>query len=182
MQQGQQPFWAWLQLLARLTFNTRNNAANKPARLAQLDDGNDRAILVHGDEGPAQVVRLGHLGTPSLDAATKLPCPRRPPHSIFRFRVIRLRSEISLWPAFADVRRLQPQIIERRRHAAEAGDYRLSPPSHGTRNRKFESISLHRRVTCEPDLTAAAAGAGSISAQERHRQRSPPCRPGGPRF
>src|SRR5437764_15273652 len=43
------------------------------ARLAQLEDGNDRAILVQGDEGSAQVVRLGHSGTPSLDAATKLP-------------------------------------------------------------------------------------------------------------
>src|SRR2546421_9135682 len=47
-----------------------------------LEDGNDRAILVQGDEGPAQVVRLGHRGTPSLDAATKLPFPRRPPHRI----------------------------------------------------------------------------------------------------
>jgi hypothetical protein len=54
-----QPFWARLQLLARLTLNTRNDAANQPARLAQLDDGDDRAILVQGDEGPAQVVRLG---------------------------------------------------------------------------------------------------------------------------
>ena len=33
---------------------------------AQLDDGNDRAILVQGDEGSAQVVRLGHRGTPSV--------------------------------------------------------------------------------------------------------------------
>jgi len=55
-------------------------------------------------------------------------------------------SEISLWPAFTDVRRRQPQIIERRRTAAEAGDYRLRPPMHGTQNRKFESISLQRRV------------------------------------
>jgi hypothetical protein len=39
-----QPFRARLQLLARLTLNTRNDAANQPARLAQLDDGNDRAI------------------------------------------------------------------------------------------------------------------------------------------
>src|ERR1700738_4256111 len=79
MRHGKQPFWAWLQLLARLTLN-------QPARLAQLDDGNDRAILLQGDEGPAQVVRLGHRGTPSLDAATKLPFPRRPPHSISRSR------------------------------------------------------------------------------------------------
>src|SRR5205807_4753354 len=66
MQHRKQPFWARLQLLARLTLNTRNDAANQPARLAQLDDGNDRAILVQGDEGPAQVVRLGHRGTPSI--------------------------------------------------------------------------------------------------------------------
>src|SRR6202030_1393897 len=86
MQHRKQPFWARVQLLARLTLNTRNDAANQPARLAQLDDGYDRAILVEGDEGPAQVVRVGHRGTPSVNAATKLPFPRRPPHSIFRFR------------------------------------------------------------------------------------------------
>jgi len=66
IQHGKQPFWARLQLLARLTLNTRNYAANQPTRLAQLDDGNDRAILVQGDEGPAQVVWLGHRGTPSV--------------------------------------------------------------------------------------------------------------------
>src|SRR6478736_6467466 len=54
VQHRKQPFRARLQLLARLTLNTRNDAANQPARLAQLDDGNDRAILVQGDEGPAQ--------------------------------------------------------------------------------------------------------------------------------
>src|SRR5204863_9546292 len=53
-QQAKQPFWARLELLARLTLNPRNYAGNQPARLAQLDDGNDRAILVQGDEGPAQ--------------------------------------------------------------------------------------------------------------------------------
>jgi hypothetical protein len=73
LQQGKQPFWARLQLLARLTLNPGKHAGNEPARLAQLDDGNDRAILVQGDEGSAQVGRLGHRGTPSLDAATKLP-------------------------------------------------------------------------------------------------------------
>jgi hypothetical protein len=34
MQQGKQPFWAWLQLLARLTLNAGMHAANQPARLA----------------------------------------------------------------------------------------------------------------------------------------------------
>jgi hypothetical protein len=66
MQQGKQPFWARFQLLARLTLNTRNDAANQPARLAQLDHGNERAILVQGDEGSAQVILLGHRGTPSI--------------------------------------------------------------------------------------------------------------------
>src|SRR6516165_8286209 len=84
VQQRKQPFWARLQLLARLTLNAGKHTANQPARLAHLDDGNDRAIVVQGDEGPAQVIRLGHRGTPSVDAATKLPCPRRPPHSIYR--------------------------------------------------------------------------------------------------
>src|SRR5262249_8423770 len=36
------------------------------------------AILVQGDEGSAQVVRLGHRGTPSINAATKLPFPPPP--------------------------------------------------------------------------------------------------------
>src|SRR4051794_36296260 len=58
MQQANQPFWARLQLFARLTLNAGKHAGNQPARLAHLDDGNDR--LVQGDEGPAQVVRLGH--------------------------------------------------------------------------------------------------------------------------
>src|SRR5438477_11579225 len=73
MQQAKQTFWVRLQLLARLTLNPGKHAGNQPARLAHLDDGYDRAILVQGDEGPAQVVRLGHRATPSLHAATKLP-------------------------------------------------------------------------------------------------------------
>ena len=69
MQQSKQPFRARLQLFARLTPNARNNAANKPARVAQLDDGNDRAILVQGDEGSAQVIRLGHRGALTAEHA-----------------------------------------------------------------------------------------------------------------
>src|ERR1700732_1828068 len=95
VQHRKQPFRARVQLLARLTLNTRNDAANQPARLAQLDDGNDRAILVEGDEGPAQVVRLRHRGTPSVNAATKVPFPRRSPHSVFRFRT----RGATVWPS-----------------------------------------------------------------------------------
>jgi hypothetical protein len=46
MQQTKQPLWAWLQLLAWLTLNPGKHAGNEPARLAHLDDGYDRAILV----------------------------------------------------------------------------------------------------------------------------------------
>src|SRR5580692_97558 len=66
MQQAKQPFCTRLQLLAWLALNAGNHTGNQPTRLAHLDDGNDRAILVQGDEGPAQVVRLGHQGTPSV--------------------------------------------------------------------------------------------------------------------
>src|SRR5947207_14135407 len=58
MQQGKQPFWARLQLLARLTLNAGKHTGNQPTRLAHLDDG--------CDERPAQVVQLGHRGTPSI--------------------------------------------------------------------------------------------------------------------
>src|SRR5712675_2178259 len=84
MQQAKQPFCTRLQLLARLALNAGKHTGNQPARLAHLDDGNDCAILVQGDEGPAQVVWLGHRGTPSVDAATMVPSPRRLPHSISR--------------------------------------------------------------------------------------------------
>src|SRR6185437_7925058 len=66
MQQAKQAFGARLQLLARLTLNAGKHAGNQPARLAHLDDGNDRSILLQCEEGPDQVVRLGHRGTPSV--------------------------------------------------------------------------------------------------------------------
>src|SRR6185295_4074166 len=90
MQQGKQPFWAGLQLLARLTLNAGKHAGNQPTRLAHLDDGNDRAILVQGDEGPAQSLprrRPGSFGwgiraLHQLAIATMVPFPRRLPHTI----------------------------------------------------------------------------------------------------
>src|SRR5437667_11717074 len=92
MQQGKQPFWARIELLARLTLNAGKHAGNEPARLAHLDDGYDRAILVQGDEGSAQSLprrRPGSFGwgiaaLDRLNAATKLPFVRRPPHSVSR--------------------------------------------------------------------------------------------------
>jgi hypothetical protein len=78
LQHGKQPFWARLQLLVGLPLNTWNDTAEKPARLAQFDDGNDRTILVQGDEGPAQVVRLGHRGTPSVTCSDEVATPSPP--------------------------------------------------------------------------------------------------------
>jgi hypothetical protein len=48
MQHSKQPFWARLELLARLTLNAGKHAGNQPARLAHLDDGNDRAATQEG--------------------------------------------------------------------------------------------------------------------------------------
>src|SRR4029077_18074881 len=97
MQQAKQPFGIRLQLLARLTLNAGKHTGDQPTRLAHLDHGNDRAILVQGNEGPAQVVRLGHQGTPSVRfqrrwchffAACPIPSHRwREPDSNHRFRL-----------------------------------------------------------------------------------------------
>jgi hypothetical protein len=46
MQQAKKPFRTRFQLLLRLTLNAGKHPGNQPARLAQLDDGNDCVILV----------------------------------------------------------------------------------------------------------------------------------------
>src|SRR5215813_9594895 len=66
-----QPLRARLQLFARLTLNAGKHTANQPARLAHLDDGNDRAILVQGHELTCSN-RLGHRGTPSIDVSEEI--------------------------------------------------------------------------------------------------------------
>src|SRR3974390_3928139 len=93
MQQSKQPLWARLQLLARLTPNAGKDAANQPARLAHLDDGNDRAILVQGHEGPAQIVRLGHRGTPSIDVSDEIAILAARPIASLRWR----KMDSNLW-------------------------------------------------------------------------------------
>ena len=40
--------------LVRLALNAGKHTGNQSTRLAHLDNGNDRAIWVQGDEGPAQ--------------------------------------------------------------------------------------------------------------------------------
>src|SRR6202022_2616509 len=82
MQQPKEPFGTRLQLLARLALNAGKHTGNQPARLAHLHGGNDRVILVQGDEGPAQVVRLGHQGTPSVGCSDDGAISSPPAHTI----------------------------------------------------------------------------------------------------
>src|ERR1700738_366596 len=90
MQQAKHPFCPRLQLLAWLALNAGKHTGNQTTRLAHLDDGNDRAILVQGDEGPAQSLprrRPGSFGwgiraLHQLATATMVPFPRRLPHTI----------------------------------------------------------------------------------------------------
>src|SRR5215212_8906643 len=46
--------------LQRVAPDPGDDAGDEPARPAHLDDGDERAVLPEGDEGPAQVVRLRH--------------------------------------------------------------------------------------------------------------------------
>src|SRR5262244_954419 len=97
MQEGKQPLWAGVQLFARLTLNAGKHTANQPARLAHLDDGNDRAILVQGHEGPAQIVRLGHRGTPSIDVSDEIAILAARPIASLRWREL----DSNLYGAFS---------------------------------------------------------------------------------
>src|SRR4051794_22318117 len=47
-QQTEQVHLAWFELLQRMALDPWNKASDEPARLAHLDDGNDRAVLVQG--------------------------------------------------------------------------------------------------------------------------------------
>jgi len=66
LQQPQQLFRVRRKLLQGVAFDPRNNRADQPARLAHLDNGDQRAILVEGGEGPAQIIGLRHWRAPSL--------------------------------------------------------------------------------------------------------------------
>src|SRR4051794_13899383 len=62
-QQPEQFPLAWFELLQRMALDPWNNAGDEPARLTHLDDGNDRAVLLQGSEGPTQIVELLCHGT-----------------------------------------------------------------------------------------------------------------------
>lgn len=60
MQQAEQSRFVRCDLLQRLSLDPRNGPGDQPARLAQLDDGNQAAVLFKGVEGSAQIVCSGH--------------------------------------------------------------------------------------------------------------------------
>src|SRR6516164_3173134 len=82
-EQLEQRHFVRLKLLRWMALDTRKDTSDEPARKAHLDDHDQRAILLQGGEGPAQVVRLRHGTLHRLFPATMVPCPRRSPHSIF---------------------------------------------------------------------------------------------------
>src|SRR3974377_488429 len=68
MQKSQQSLLLGIELLKGLAPDARNKRCNAPLRLAHLNHGDDRAILLEGGEGPARVkmTMLRHGGTPSV--------------------------------------------------------------------------------------------------------------------
>lgn len=60
MQQLVQRVRVGIEFLEGLAINAWNNRRSEPLRLAHLDHGDDRAILIEGGEGSARVKRLRH--------------------------------------------------------------------------------------------------------------------------
>ena len=83
MQQSKQPFWARLQLFARLTFNAGEDAAS------QLDwlISTTAMIVLFWSRATRDLFSSFGWGIAELhreNGATKFPRPRRPPHSVYR--------------------------------------------------------------------------------------------------
>jgi len=73
MQQRQQGFGVRTLLLQRVAGEAGNQPGNQPVLATQFDHRNKRAILIEGDEGPAQIIPLHgalHRGVDSNDGAT----------------------------------------------------------------------------------------------------------------
>jgi hypothetical protein len=81
VQQPEQGALVRLEPLQRVAIETRHDRGDEPARVAQLDDGDQRAVLLEGDEGPAQVIALRHGAPHRLFPAAMVLRLRRLPHS-----------------------------------------------------------------------------------------------------
>src|SRR6478609_2061178 len=60
MQQLQQCALVDRELLQRLALDARHDTGNEPARQAQFDNGDQRAVRIEGARGSAQIVTLLH--------------------------------------------------------------------------------------------------------------------------
>src|SRR5215469_8988221 len=84
MQKLEQPFLVGIKLLQGVAFNPRNQRRYQPLRLAHLDHGDDRAILLQGGEAPARfkmtmLLRHGRAPSVALNSAEgAMPSPLSP--------------------------------------------------------------------------------------------------------
>ena len=126
------------------------------------DQGGEAPLKAVPSAGPARgtcrdarvVLRLKESNLPpGVEAMTEKVC-RRWPSALRRKAKPLSRAE----PAAPD---------NRRRHAAEAGDFRLKPRLHRTRNRKFESISLQQTVRLSRDFSFLYRKAGGCRGVRR---------------
>lgn len=83
MQQLQQCALVDPELLQWLALDTRHDAGDEPAREAQLDDADQRAVRFEGREGSAQIVQFLHGALHRFTSATMDATSLAPPHSIF---------------------------------------------------------------------------------------------------
>jgi hypothetical protein len=60
VQEAQERGFVQHDLLQGLSFDTWHGSGDQPARLAQLDDRDQGAILIKRDKAPAEIVGLGH--------------------------------------------------------------------------------------------------------------------------
>src|SRR5262249_6873750 len=85
MQKLEQTLLLSIELLKGLASNPRNKRRYEPLRLAHLDYGDDRAILLEGGEGPARVkmtTLLRHGGAPSVAVQQRRRCHALAAHPI----------------------------------------------------------------------------------------------------
>src|ERR1700730_17124490 len=82
MQQHQQCALVYRELLQWLAPAARHDAGDEPARQAQFDNGDQRAVRVEGARRSAQIIQLLHGALHRFTSATMDAISSPPPHSI----------------------------------------------------------------------------------------------------
>src|SRR5258708_25653571 len=82
MQQLQQCALVYRELLQWLALDARHNAGDEPARQAQFDNGDQRAVRIEGARGSAQIIQLLQGVLHGFRSATMDAISSSPPHSI----------------------------------------------------------------------------------------------------